>query len=111
MIRRLGVLASFGFAMIACGASPTNTTQAEADPAATTSEALCVDNVFCIAGTKWDSKACACVPVKSHPAPECRTASDCTGILPMICEICPNGKQECAHFECAAHKCEVVTCK
>jgi hypothetical protein len=35
---------------------------------------------------------------------------ECTGGLPDICEICPDGKSECAHWVVEHGKCEVQIC-
>jgi hypothetical protein len=37
-------------------------------------------------------------------------AGDCKGILPQICEMCPDGKEQCAHFACAGGRCETQIC-
>ena len=41
----------------------------------------------------------------------CEMASDCTGILRPECIKCADGTQKCAHFECEAGACAVVTCE
>ncbi|HEX2571192.1 MAG TPA: hypothetical protein VH877_16665 [Polyangia bacterium] len=43
-------------------------------------------------------------------APECQADTDCTGILPQLCQVCADGSTQCAHFECINHKCETVVC-
>lgn len=67
----------------------------------------CVQNVVCVKGDHWDSQLCRCVP----DAPACTTAADCTGALPQICQVCPNGTTACAHFECVGGQCQVAICK
>lgn len=58
-----------------------------------------------------------CIPARQCiPAPAdagvnaCKTAADCHGALPDICEVCPNGGTACAHFVCMAGTCEVAIC-
>ena len=43
-------------------------------------------------------------------AKACKAASDCQGILPHICKICADGKQDCAHFACEAGQCVTALC-
>ncbi len=69
--------------------------------------AACVDNVLCIQGSHWDSVQCKCVP---SAAGSCSSSSDCRGLLPQLCQVCADGSTACAHHECIAGKCEVVTC-
>jgi hypothetical protein len=41
----------------------------------------------------------------------CRTASECTGPLPQICEVCSDGFSRCAHWTCTPdHKCVTEIC-
>ena len=42
--------------------------------------------------------------------PQCTKAADCTGPLPDICEICSNGKSECAHHACESGVCVMEIC-
>jgi hypothetical protein len=73
------------------------------NPASASPEAQCPPDEDCCNGKcQPDGEACA--------APQCVTATDCTGALPQLCEICGNGQSECAHFECVAGTCEVVVC-
>jgi hypothetical protein len=71
-------------------------------------DAACVDNILCIAGDHFDSTLCKCVPDTSTTS--CSKASDCTGALPALCEICANGSTGCAHFTCVAGQCQVAYC-
>jgi hypothetical protein len=43
-------------------------------------------------------------------APQCASAADCKGPLPQLCEVCANGKSECAHWECVAGACVTAIC-
>jgi len=40
----------------------------------------------------------------------CKTASDCHGALPDLCEVCSGGGSGCAHWECESGKCEIGYC-
>jgi hypothetical protein len=71
-------------------------------------DAACVDNILCIKGDHFDSTLCKCVPNTSTT--NCSKASDCTGGLPALCEICANGSAGCAHFTCVAGQCQVAYC-
>ena len=44
------------------------------------------------------------------PANQCSTAGDCKGILPQICQVCSDGKMQCAHFVCNSGRCETQVC-
>lgn len=48
----------------------------------------------------------------AHAADEqsCRTAAECRGFLPHICEVCSNGESACAHWACVSHKCTMEIC-
>jgi hypothetical protein len=52
--------------------------------------------------------------VQAHAAdlPQpCKTAAECTGPLPQICEVCSNGSSVCAHWTCTRdHKCVSEIC-
>ena len=41
----------------------------------------------------------------------CATASDCKGPLPQLCEKCQDGTSVCAHWICAAGRCETALCQ
>ena len=71
-------------------------------------DAACLDNVLCIVGDHFDSTLCKCVPDTSTTS--CSKATDCTGALPALCEICANGSAGCAHFTCVAGQCQVAYC-
>ena len=66
----------------------------------------CVENALCIKGSHWDSSACKCVPTIAG----CSGDADCHGPLPQFCQLCSDGNSGCAHHECIAGKCAVVTC-
>ncbi|HMA92697.1 MAG TPA: hypothetical protein VKP30_08425, partial [Polyangiaceae bacterium] len=72
----------------------------------------CVQNVLCIRGSHFDQTQCKCVPDEAGDAgvAACNTAADCKGLLPSICEQCPNGNTACAHFACTAGACSVAIC-
>jgi hypothetical protein len=75
----------------------------------------CVQNVLCIQGSAWDPTLCRCVP-QADAGSGCTTASDCHGILPQICEVCPaqNGGASttaCAHFACENGECVTRICE
>lgn len=40
----------------------------------------------------------------------CQDPTDCTGLLPHICEQCADGTSQCAHFDCNAGACQTVVC-
>jgi hypothetical protein len=67
----------------------------------------CVDNVLCIQGDHFDTTLCKCVP---DTKPSCNKATDCTGALPALCQLCANGGTGCAHFTCVAGQCQVAYC-
>ena len=69
---------------------------------------VCIDNVLCISGDHFDTTLCKCVP--DQAGNECKTAADCKGALPALCERCASGSTACAHFECVAGACETVIC-
>jgi hypothetical protein len=69
---------------------------------------VCIDNVLCIRGDHFDTTLCKCVP--DQAGNECKTAADCKGALPALCERCASGSTACAHFECVAGACETVIC-
>lgn len=46
----------------------------------------------------------------AQAAARCVRASQCHGPLPQICVKCRNGRTECAHWACVAHRCVVQTC-
>jgi hypothetical protein len=68
----------------------------------------CVDNVLCIQGDHFDTTICGCVPNKSPNT--CNNATDCTGALPALCQLCADGGTGCAHFTCVAGQCQVAYC-
>lgn len=70
----------------------------------------CVDNVLCIQGDRFDTTLCECVPDTSPTTPSCMTATDCTGALPALCQLCADGSAGCAHFTCVAGQCQVAYC-
>jgi hypothetical protein len=70
----------------------------------------CVDNVLCIQGDHFDMTLCKCVPDTSPTTPSCSNATDCTGALPALCQLCANGSPGCAHFTCVAGQCQVAYC-
>ena len=70
----------------------------------------CVDNVLCIKGDHFDTTLCKCVPDASPTTPSCSNATDCTGGLPALCQLCANGSYGCAHFMCVAGQCKVAYC-
>ena len=63
------------------------------------------DPVVCPSGQSFDTTLCKCV------APGCKTAADCTGPLPQLCEVCPEGGSGCAHFACVAGQCQIAFCQ
>ncbi len=67
----------------------------------------CVDNVLCIRGDRFDTTLCKCVP---DTTPSCSSASDCTGAVPALCQLCANGGYGCAHFACVAGQCQLAYC-
>ena len=40
----------------------------------------------------------------------CTSASQCRGALPMLCKVCGDGSDGCAHWACVAGKCEIAYC-
>jgi hypothetical protein len=68
----------------------------------------CIDNVLCIQGDHFDTTLCGCVPDTSPGS--CNSATDCTGALPALCQLCPDGGNGCAHFTCVASQCQVAYC-
>ena len=70
----------------------------------------CVDNVLCIQGDHFDMTLCKCVPDTSQTTPSCSKATDCTGALPALCQLCADGSTGCAHFTCVAGQCNVAYC-
>jgi hypothetical protein len=42
---------------------------------------------------------------------QCQAASDCTGLLPSLCEQCADGSSQCAHWDCNANACQVTVCE
>ncbi len=40
----------------------------------------------------------------------CTSSKECSGPLPQICETCPDGKTECAHWDCEEHECKIAIC-
>ena len=68
----------------------------------------CIDNVLCIQGDHFDTNLCKCVPDTSSSI--CSSATDCTGALPALCQLCADGGSGCAHFTCAAGQCQVAYC-
>jgi len=68
----------------------------------------CVDNVLCIQGDHFDTTLCKCVPNTSPNT--CNSATDCTGALPALCQLCADGGNGCAHFTCVAGQCQVAYC-
>jgi hypothetical protein len=46
----------------------------------------------------------------SSGATGCQTAADCHGALPQICQVCSNGSNGCAHFECTGGVCTIAYC-
>jgi len=76
--------------------------------AATSDVGNCIDNVLCIKGDHFDTSLCRCVP--NSAAGTCSTAADCTGALPALCQICSDGGNGCAHFECVAGQCSIAYC-
>jgi len=55
-----------------------------------------------------DSAPCTCPAPDAGPV--CHHADDCQGVLPDLCEVCPNGGDGCAHWECVKHQCEIRFC-
>jgi hypothetical protein len=37
-------------------------------------------------------------------------ASKCAGMLPHICEVCPDGKSQCAHWTVKNNRCSIEVC-
>ena len=70
----------------------------------------CIDNVLCIQGDHFDTTLCKCVPDTTPTTPACGVATDCTGALPALCQLCPDGGSACAHFTCVAGQCQVAYC-
>ncbi len=82
----------------------------------------------CPQGTHWDLKGCKCVEDAPPPKcdegehwdatrgicianpPQCQTADTCSGALPDLCRICPNGSSDCAHWACKLGSCAVSLC-
>jgi hypothetical protein len=60
------------------------------------------DPSVCPTGEVFSRDLCQCVG--------CVTAADCTGPLPQLCEVCPDGSTGCAHWSCVANACDVETC-
>jgi hypothetical protein len=46
----------------------------------------------------------------TDPSSTVSSVPECKGALPDICEICPDGKSECAHFVIVDGKCEIQIC-
>jgi hypothetical protein len=44
------------------------------------------------------------------PKPQCTKATDCRGMLPHLCQKCPDGRQDCAHWACNKGTCEQEIC-
>jgi hypothetical protein len=63
------------------------------------------DPVVCPSGETFDSKLCKCIPSG------CKTAADCTGPLPQLCQVCADGGSACAHWSCVAGRCQVALCQ
>ena len=40
----------------------------------------------------------------------CRLSTDCHGPLPGVCQLCPDGSNGCAHWECRAGNCVIGYC-
>ena len=78
-------------------------------PVSTSNEALAICNCPL---EMPDGAVCTCPgPDAGHAhVRECNHADDCRGPLPALCEVCPNGGDGCAHFECVKHHCEVAFC-
>jgi hypothetical protein len=55
------------------------------------------------------TEVCPAAPA-SAPAPQCTQASECKGMLPHMCRVCPDGKERCAHWACTEGRCQTVTC-
>lgn len=62
------------------------------------------DPIPCPSGTTFDASLCECV------APACRTAADCNGPLPQLCELCGDGGAGCAHWACLGGACQTAFC-
>jgi hypothetical protein len=41
----------------------------------------------------------------------CQQPSDCTGLLPQMCEQCADGTSQCAHWDCNSGACQTTTCE
>jgi hypothetical protein len=58
----------------------------------------------CPSAATFDPVACKCV------VPNCATAADCTGPLPLSCQVCGDGAVACAHWSCVAGQCQTTFC-
>jgi hypothetical protein len=70
--------------------------------------------VACLAGLSLAACAASTDP-SSDPQPTGDTAEEitvakCKGVLPHICEVCADGKSECAHWTVKNKKCAVAIC-
>jgi hypothetical protein len=63
------------------------------------------DPIPCPSGETFDSTLCACVQGA------CKTAADCQGALPALCEICGDGGFGCAHWTCPSGACVESFCQ
>jgi hypothetical protein len=61
------------------------------------------DQLSCPQGERWDAIQCKCIP-------GCQTAADCSGALPMMCQICSDGSYGCARWTCSAGVCLIAFC-
>ncbi|HET9956180.1 MAG TPA: hypothetical protein VFQ61_16850 [Polyangiaceae bacterium] len=65
-LRIISIFASLALLVGACSAGAEHETtdgMSEVTPSARTEELkVCLDNVLCIQGTRWDATACKCVP-------------------------------------------------
>ena len=106
--------------LVACSSSPSSTEtdvsrSAEAVSICNcpleTGDASCTcappadDDKRCRPGERWERGRC-----ERGPKPECLAASDCTGPLPQLCEVCSDGGDGCAHFACVDGDCEIAFC-
>ena len=104
------LVCALGFTLVAACSSvgPSVNPGSTGGTSGTGGTGTCVENVLCIRGDHFDTTLCKCVP--DQAGNECKTAADCKGALPALCERCASGSTACAHFECVAGACETVIC-
>ncbi len=87
--------------LLACGSADST------DPTDSTNEDLkkhhCVDNVMCVAGDHWDSKACKCVPDSGGVKCGSKTCSAGEYCCSSSCGICEKIGAMCPAIACPSH--------